>query len=215
MKIYRRILGEFQTNCYIVASEKGNAVVIDAGDEPQRIEEVLREQNLTLKLLLLTHGHFDHILAVKALQKKYQVPVAVCKEDAFMLEEPKSVYTGYYMPVVDALCIDADKKFQDGDVLTVDELQFRVIATPGHTPGSCVFACEDILFTGDTLFQGSIGRTDLYGGDHALLIRSLQKLKELPGEYRILSGHGEQTTLSREKLENPFMLSEESYDAVY
>ncbi len=215
MKIYGVVVGDFQTNCYVVAADSGRAAVIDAGNEPDRIAEIIEKHSLTVDTFLLTHSHFDHIMAVNELKKRFGGRVAICEADNFMLTEPKSIYTGNFMPVTDALKIQADILLHDGDIIDIDELSFKTISTPGHTPGSCCFLCGDNLFTGDTLFAGSIGRTDLFGGNFSTLFRSLDKLKAIKADCRVFPGHGETTTLNTEKAENPFMVSEDDYDAVY
>lgn len=215
MKIYGLIVGDFQTNCYIVAADSGKAAVIDAGNEPDRIAAVIEEHGLQVEYFLLTHAHFDHIMAVNELKNRFGGKVAISKDDNFMITEPKSIYTGNFMPAVPALKIDADILLSDGDIIEMDELSFKTVTTPGHTPGSVCFICGDDIFTGDTLFAGSVGRTDLFGGNFSTLYRSLGKLKEIDKNLRVLPGHGEASTLNKEKAENPFMASEDDYDAVY
>ncbi len=215
MNIYGAVVGEFQTNCYVVASQEKNAVVIDAGNEAEKIASIIEEHGLNIKYFLLTHAHFDHIMAVNELKARFGGQVVICKDDNFMIKEPKSIYTGNYMPVTPKITVNADILLSDGDTITVDELTFKAIHTPGHTPGSMCFVCGDNIFTGDTLFAGSIGRTDLFGGDYKVLHNSLEKLKVLDDNLRVFPGHGETSTLKTEKAENPFMLSEEDYDSIY
>ena len=187
-------VGHLETNCYVVTDEDTLlCAVIDPGDESNVILDYLEENRLQCKTVLLTHGHFDHTGAVLTL-----------------LEE-----TGAQLYMHEADCGQADMHrfnapdgtvfFSDGDVIEVGALRFEVIWTPGHTPGSVSFRCGEALFTGDTLFAGSCGRTDLPGGDSQLEMRSLRRLGTLPGDYEVYPGHMEASTLDRERRFNPFL----------
>ena len=212
MKIYRRILGEFQTNCYIVASEKGNAVVIDAGDEPQRIEEVLREQNLTLKLLLLTHGHFDHIGGAAYYQRMTHGKIVMFYlESRFAADGALNLGKSFYSPVEP---FQPDITLREADTLPFGGESITVLHTPGHTSGSCVYCLGNILFTGDTLMRFSIGRTDFPTGNLAEMRASLSRLAALEGEYLVYPGHGGPTTLQKERENNPY-LGQSNYEDIY
>ena len=184
-------LGAYQTNCYIVSSEGADScIVIDPGYES---EEILKAaQGKTVAAILLTHGHFDHVGGVGALAAETDCPVYLCPEDLSMppqLTNGPLFYTNTYT---------------EGDVLTLAGLTLQILHTPGHTPGSVCIAVEDSLFTGDTLFQDSCGRTDLPGGDWATIRRSLQRLRQLTTDYTVYPGHGEPTTLRFEEKNNPF-----------
>ena len=186
-------LGAYQTNCYILKNE-GKALVIDPGYEPETILSHLRRENLTLEAILLTHGHFDHVGAVKKLAAQTQCKVYIHPaEDTMpaMLTAGKLHYTHTY---------------DEGDVLELAGLTLRVFHTPGHTPGSVCLLCQDVLFSGDTLFAGSCGRTDLPGGDWATIQKSLKRLAGMEADFTVCPGHGEASTLSQEKATNPYLI---------
>lgn len=186
-------LGAYQTNCYILKNDD-KALVIDPGYQPETILAHLRRENLTLEAILLTHGHFDHVGAVKDLAAKTQCRVYIhSAENAMppMMTAGKLLYTHTY---------------DEGDALELAGLTIRVLHTPGHTPGSVCLLCQDVLFSGDTLFAGSCGRTDLPGGDWATIQKSLQRLAAINANFTICPGHGEASTLSREKATNPYLI---------
>ncbi len=203
MKIVMMPVGMLEVNCCIVASEQGNAAVIDPGGEAGRILDYLESNGLTVKKILLTHGHFDHIGGVKALKDATDAELCIHEADASMLTDAarnmSAVFGTPYAPVA------ADRLLRDGDSVALDELCFQVIHTPGHTPGSVSYLTGETLFSGDTLFRESIGRTDFPGGDSHEIMESLKKLRGLPGDYTVLSGHGEKTTLSWEREHNPYL----------
>lgn len=192
MKIYSLPVSDYETNCYIVEDETTkNAVVIDPGAEEDFILRSLKDAGLTAKLILLTHGHFDHTGAVRPLHEATGAPVWIHEKDVADNLSGTSLK-------------DIANFYDEGDTVTMDSLTFKVINTPGHTPGSCVLMCENVMFAGDTLFAGSCGRTDL-GGDWNTILASLARLAELELDYNIYPGHGESTTLSREKRYNPYL----------
>lgn len=203
MKIIVMQVGMLSVNCYIVVSDSQNAAVIDPGGEAERILDYLQTNKLTLKRILLTHGHIDHIGAVKVLKDRTGAGIYIHDLDAEMLNDPvknlASPFRMAYQPV------SPDHTFSDGSRISLDEITFTVMHTPGHTKGSSVFLTGTTMFSGDTLFQGSIGRTDFYGGDYEAMQRSLKKLSELETDYTVLSGHGEKTTLGEEKKYNPYL----------
>ncbi len=193
LNIQTMVLGNYATNCYILFdSERTDCVVIDPGFEPERILSRLNRLGKSLAAILLTHGHFDHVGAVKALFEQTDCDVYLCPEDRVL---PEGLTAG-------ALCYT--NSYAEGSVITVAGLTFNVMNTPGHTPGSVCLQCQDVIFTGDTLFCSSCGRTDL-GGSWDQMQASLQRLKNLPGDYKILPGHGEATTLQAERIYNPYM----------
>ncbi len=201
MKIEAVQVGELQTNCYIVWDENTkNAAVIDPGDDGAFLADRLKKHGLTLQYILLTHGHFDHIGGVEELRE-------ICGGS------PKIYLSGkdLGLEAVFHETITLDPKtvtdWKEGDMVSMDSITFRVMETPGHTPGSVCLLCGDILFSGDTLFQGSCGRTDFPGGSWTQMSQSLKRLYELPGDYTVLSGHTGSTTLERERKTNSFMLS--------
>jgi len=207
MEIRRLVLGLVRTNCYIVYSNATKkAVIIDPAADSRRITEEITALGVTPEAVLLTHGHFDHMLAAESLRKEYQIPVCVLREDAELLKQPNLNCSEQFLHM--SYGIFADEELEDGQQLRFLDGVFTVIATPGHTEGSCCYYAkeEGILFSGDTLFQQSIGRTDLPTGRAAQIGISIrEKLFVLPQETLVLSGHGEQTTVEEEKLYNPYV----------
>ena len=197
-------VGIVATNCYLVwnkATREG--VLIDPGDEAERICSAIAEERVKLKAILLTHGHFDHILVAEELKEKYDVPLYASKEEKEMLENPQWNLSG----MDEGVTITDYIPVQDGDKLELLGKEWQVIATPGHTKGSVsYFVPGDIpyLFSGDTLFYESYGRTDLYGGSEAEIKKSIkEKLFCLPDETLVYPGHEEATTIANEKQYNP------------
>jgi glyoxylase-like metal-dependent hydrolase (beta-lactamase superfamily II) len=208
MQVWSNELGAFGTNCYIIAcTETGASAVIDPGSPDPWIEATLKEHGLKPSLILLTHGHLDHIGAVAATKTATGAAVAVHGDDAPMVADPKLNGSLYFGQPVTAPA--PDRLLKDGDEVKVGNLTFTVIHTPGHTPGGCCFylaADGGHLFAGDTLFAGSIGRTDLAGGDFTALIESIKgKLLTLPPDTVVYPGHGPTTSIGDEKDYNPFL----------
>lgn len=194
MKITHLTLGLYQTNCYLVQKEGSTSCcMIDPGYEPNTILEKVQAMNLTVDAILLTHGHFDHVGAVKDIAAETDCRVFISADD---LRLPPIITSGklYYTDTYPA-----------SGSITAAGLQFTVIPTPGHTPGSVCLICENILFSGDTLFCGSCGRTDLPGGNQGDMISSLRKIAALPGNYLVYPGHGSSTELSWERESNPYL----------
>lgn len=195
MKMITLPLGALETNCYVVYDEASKAcALVDPGAMPQVILDTLTKNDLTLQKILLTHAHFDHTGALRALHEKFpDVPIYVNAQDTdetLNMSQGNLVYTDTFL---------------DGDEISMPPLTFRVLATPGHTRGSSCLICGDTIFSGDTLFEGCCGRTDLPGGDGAQMLASLKRLAELPGDYHVLPGHGGDTTLERERRTNYYM----------
>lgn len=192
-------LGDLGANCYVVADEAAKAcAVIDPGDEGERVAQALSNLGLTVQAILLTHGHFDHVGGVKALQAATGAPVYMRKNDAGL---PRQLAGDQPTDFID---------LSSEGPQPVGGITFEVLETPGHSTGSVCFVCredgaDDVLFTGDTLFQGSMGRTDFPGGSMGDMMESLKKLAELPGDYRVYPGHGGETTLEQERHYNPYM----------
>ena len=201
------VIGLVRTNCYIVYTEDTKkAVIIDPAADSRRIGTELSDLGVTPEAVLLTHGHFDHMLAADSLRKDYQIPVCVHKEDAELLQNPDLNCSRQFLHM--SYAISADEELEDGQNLRFLDGALTVISTPGHTEGSCCYYAkkENILFSGDTLFQGSVGRTDLPTGRAAQLPVSIkEKLFVLPEDTLVLSGHGEQTTIGEEKQYNPYV----------
>ena len=200
--VYTLPLGDYQTNCYIVcAAESKTCAVIDPGYFPERILSFLVDKGLGLDAILLTHGHFDHVGAVKAL-----VAATGCR-----LWMKESDYTQHSNPQNDFLypihdCDFCEVSFcEEGEKISAGGAVFTAMETPGHTWGSVCYLCENAIFSGDTLFAGSCGRTDLPGGDYGTIVLSLERLAELQGDYTVYPGHGSATTLAQERMYNPYM----------
>lgn len=202
-KIMKLVVGELQENCFILFDENKDAFVVDPGGSSENIIEAIDKNELNIKYILLTHGHFDHVGAVAALVKKYKAPVYMSKDDRAFLESPKEVRASSFGMQIEAA--DVDVFVKEGDEITFSEGTIKVIETPGHTLGSVCYLFENYLFAGDTLFNGSIGRTDFPESDHSLMIESLKKLKKLDDEIYVLSGHGPESQISYEKMTNPYL----------
>ena len=186
-------LGSYQTNCYIVSSEESRCIIIDPGYDAPTIKGHLQKKGFIPEAILLTHGHFDHVGAVKELAMDFDCPVWIHPAESTM------------PPMMTAGPLYFTNTYSGGETLEIAGLSIFVRHTPGHTPGSVCLTIGDCIFTGDTLFAGSCGRTDLPGGDWATILSSLRTLKELPLNYRIFPGHGEDSTLDNERKYNPYM----------
>ena len=194
MNIQTLTLGMYETNCYIIwAEDSPECAVIDPGYEPERVLDAAKKLGKSISAILLTHGHFDHVGAVREIFAETDCDIYLCPADCQM---PEAMTAG-------SLCYT--NSLQDGDILHLAGLSLKVLHTPGHTPGSVCFLCEDALFAGDTLFAGSCGRTDFPCGSLDALSASLTRLKNLEGDYTVYSGHGESTRLSTERIYNPYM----------
>jgi hydroxyacylglutathione hydrolase len=206
VKIDHRTVGVFEENCYLVSDENsGRAVLIDPGDEGQRIVDMVRTAGVTLEAIWLTHAHIDHIGAVAAVRRAYDVPVLLHPLDL-------PYYTRLSARAAEMYGIDfeqpdgPDRELADGDVLECGALRFTVMHVPGHAPGLVSFNGQGVAFGGDLLFAGSIGRTDLPLGSPTDMDASLERFAaELPDETIVYPGHGPKTTLAREKQSNPFL----------
>ena len=191
MNIKTLILGPLQVNCYILW-ETEQCLVIDPGFEPERVMKTCDELGLKIQAILLTHGHFDHVGGVKKIAEKTGCQVFLHPDE---LSLPPFITSGklYYTDT-----------YAEGDEITLAGMTFTVLHTPGHTPGAVCLHFGEHLFTGDTLFAGSCGRTDLPGGSFATIKASLKRLASLPGNASIYPGHGEETTLETERQNNPY-----------
>ena len=201
-------VGLLQCNCTILGDEETReAIVIDPGDDPQKIEERLVKHGLTLKQIVCTHTHIDHVGAIYDLQERSGTPASIHKADLFLFEklDVQARWIGLPAPKRGAI----DHFIQDGDAVSCRGIEIGVLHTPGHTPGSATFHSpgdRNLLFTGDTLFRQSIGRTDLWGGSLPEIIQSIQKkLMTFDDGTLVISGHGPSTTIGHERLHNPFL----------
>ncbi len=207
LSIKRMVVGYVSTNCYIVANdETKQCVIVDPGDNADGIEAKLTEAGNTPVAILLTHGHFDHIMAVPALREKYpDIQVYAYTKERVLLEDAKvNESKGFKHPTV----IEDVHYLEDGEELELLGVKWRVIATPGHTIGSCCYYIEEagVLFSGDTLFDGDCGRTDLATGSTQDIIHSIREvLMKLPDDTNVLPGHETFTTIGRERVHNSVM----------
>lgn len=199
-------VGVLGTNCYIVGSNAKGCAIIDPGAQPEKIVEEIAKAELTPRCILLTHGHHDHIGGVKKLTTTYpDIKVYIGEDDLEMLGDGDKSLAMFRNATPDEFIIKDAESLKDGQEIEVDELKFRVLATPGHTKGGVCFTCRDVLFSGDTLFRGDVGRTDLYGGDYDVLLKSLKKIYELEGDYVVYPGHGDYSSLEFERKSNRYM----------
>ena len=207
MKIKKYVVGMIGTNCYLVINEETKeTVMVDPGAYPAKVKNAVKEQGLKLKAVLLTHAHFDHIMGLSDVMEDVKVPVYVEEADLPMMTDGESNLSSTY--------VRGGYRFEEavpvsyGQQLEIAGFQFRVIHKPGHTPGGCCYYMEQegVLFSGDTLFQTSVGRSDFPGGSASALVRSVkEKLLVLPEETHVYPGHMEETTIGYEKLHNPFI----------
>ena len=211
MDIQRIVTGAYQENAYLVFDGAGKAAAVDPGEDAPRILAALRDAGAELAAVLLSHGHLDHIAALPALLAAAPAPVHVAAADADWCFTERNRLEPY-APVLSPPANLAED-LSEGAEVRAGGLVFRVLATPGHSPGSVCFllgstpGIPSVLFAGDTLFAGSIGRTDFEGGDDAAMAASLRRLASLPPETRVLPGHGPVTTIARELRVNPYLLS--------
>lgn len=199
MKVKLLRVGPIGTNCYILEDDQTNlAAVIDPGDEPELIQEALEKEGVEVRYLLLTHGHYDHTTAVPALHRVYP------QADIYIHQADANGAGSTLFPLAGE--VDDLKLYDEGDVIRLGDHEIQVLHTPGHSPGSVTLKVEDVLFTGDTLFAGSCGRTDLRGGSYEQIMKSLKRLGELKGDFHVCPGHEATSTLERERRSNPFLM---------
>lgn len=198
MQIKKLVLGVYQENAYILIDENSReALIVDPGDEGDSLVKYLRGLNLELKAILLTHGHVDHVGAVDAVRDAFSVPVYISELDMKYIEQRKMAFGKMRR---------ADFFLKEGEEFYFAGKRIDIIETPGHSKGSLSFFIEGMLFSGDVLFQNSVGRTDLPGGNMEELLFSIkEKLMKLPGETRVFPGHGPETTLAIEKSFNGYL----------
>jgi len=204
MKYVERTVGPFQENAYLVVDERTNhAVLIDPGAEPDQIMAMVRDAGVTLDAIWLTHAHLDHIGAVAAVRREWKVPVHLHPDDLPLYERAASQASLYGLPFEQPENPDAE--LADRDILAVGSLRFEVLHTPGHSPGHVVFKHDGMVFGGDLLFSGSIGRTDLPLSDQRSMDSSLARICELDDATVVHPGHGPSVTIGQERATNPFL----------
>lgn len=204
MLIKKLVVGPLQENCYIVADEMTKqAIVIDPGDEGDRINDVIKDEGLNITAIICTHAHFDHVGAAGDIKAATGAKILIHKEDVetYGMAKDQAAFWGFD---VDDLP-DPDGFLAEGDEVKAGGLTFKVFHSPGHSPGSIYLYGEGVVITGDTLFQGSVGRTDFPGGSHEKLKDSFRQLLQLPDDTKVYSGHGNETTIGREKRDNFFV----------
>lgn len=207
MQYKRMAVGPVQANAYIIWNDKNESLIIDPGAEGKRINQYIKEQELEPKAILLTHAHFDHIGGLEDVRNAWRIPVYLHENEEEWLLDPHLNGSSHF-PVGDITTKPADVLFTREEKLTIASFTFQVLETPGHSPGSVsyYFKKDEIVFSGDALFAGSIGRTDLVGGSNGKLLRSIHdKLLVLPEETVVASGHGRETTIQDEMDHNPFL----------
>lgn len=204
MIIESLVVGPIMANCFILGCERTRkAAVIDPGAESGKILLKLASLNLTVDCIINTHGHFDHVGANKKIKEATGAPLMIHAADEPMLSLLKQMAAQFGLSTENSP--QADRRLQDGDTVQVGDITLQVIHTPGHTPGGISLFTPDVVFVGDTLFAGSIGRTDFPGGDYDTLIRAIQqRLFPLGDHVTVYCGHGPETTIGREKRFNPF-----------
>jgi hydroxyacylglutathione hydrolase len=203
MIIQEFIVGPLENNCYIITDEKSKETfVVDPGDEPDRIIDFIRDKGLQLKYIICTHAHYDHVGAVPELKQETGAQIVIHQNelDLYTHIEKQGMMWGVELDPLPA----PDIIVEEGSILAIGDLKFEVLHTPGHTPGGICLYGEGLIITGDTLFAGSVGRTDLHGGDLRQLKNSFKRIMLLPETVKVLPGHGPESTIGREKRENFF-----------
>jgi len=203
MVIKKLAVGPLESNCFIIADENTKEVlVIDPGDEPDRILDLINENDYNVKYIVCTHAHFDHVGAVPDLKKETGAKIVIHRDEIEIYKNTgdQAALWGYELDPLP----EPDMFASEGDKLEIGDLIFEIIHTPGHSPGGICLYGEGILITGDTLFAGSVGRTDFYGGNIEKLKSSFKRLMSLSDEVRVLPGHGPESTIGKEKSDNFF-----------
>lgn len=198
--------GAIQENCYLIYNNQ-SLLIVDPGDDAKKIESAIDELNVNPEAILITHAHYDHIGAVDEIRDRYNIPVYISPIEQSWLTDPQLNLSGLarHDDMADVTAREAEFEFKNYDTYTIGDMTFKVVPTPGHSPGSVSFIFDDFVVCGDALFRGSVGRTDLPFGDSQTLLSGIKaELFTLPDEFKAYSGHGPVTSIGREKRENPF-----------
>ena len=209
MNIFKKNVGVYGSNSYIVNNDAGDAVIIDVGGNADDLYEYIKEQNLNLKAILLTHGHFDHILGVNDLRKLTGAPTYISKEDYEMTQKTDFMLNEKMRNYIDEAVV-IDHTIDEEGIMKFGDIEVDVIKTPGHTKGGLTYKIDDGLFVGDTIFFHSVGRSDLYGGNEAELIDSVNKVLDIEGNHIIYPGHSMNTSSDEERANNPYINAKRS-----
>lgn len=207
MKVESFSLGMLQTNCYLLyRGKEKKGIVIDPGENPNPLLTRLKQLELKIEAILLTHAHFDHIAGLNEVRSFTKAPVYLHELEKDWLEDPRKNGSGNWMDLPTVICDPADGLLVGGENLSFFGETFQVIHTPGHSPGSVTYLHQDKLFSGDVLFAGSIGRTDLLGGDMEQLFATIDThFLKRPDQTQVFPGHGPKTTIGKERRSNPFL----------
>lgn len=206
IQVKQIITGLIEENCYLIYNET-SLLIVDPGNDAEKIISLVRETGATPEAILITHAHYDHIGALEQVRNEFNLPVYISPIEKEWLVDPRLNFSGlmHHSDMGDIICAPAEYEFENYKTYTIGGMTFKVVPTPGHSPGSVSFVFDDFVITGDALFSGSIGRTDLPFGDGPTLIKSIQEeLFTLPEEFAAYPGHREPTTIGKEKRTNPF-----------
>lgn len=197
-------VGPLESNCYVIGDENTKkGMIVDPGDEPDRIMEAVKKLGLDVEYIVITHAHFDHVGAIPEVKEATGAKIALHKEDMTLYEAAtdQAAFWGYQMDSLPK----PDMFLGEGDEIKIGSLSFKILHTPGHSPGGICLFGEGMVVTGDTLFAGSVGRTDFHGGSERRLKESFKRLLDLPENTRVLAGHGPDSTIGTERRDNPFV----------